>query len=316
MLPVQPSRTLAKTEPKAGIPSNSLIIDSERNVLGCIWQLIKKSAEQWNQDNALRFSAALSYYTVFSIGPVVLLVIAIVGLWFGQAAAKQQLSGEFQKVMGPEGAKAIEIMIASVRNPSSGIFASLVAIAVMLFGAVGVFTELKSDLNQIWKCDAKVTTGLRGFLKDRLLSFLLILAIGALLLISILSTTVINATAHYFEAWLPMPLLDLQLLSFATSFLLVLGLFSLMLRILPDVDLKWKDVIVGAFTAAILFTLGKDLLAFYLGRSAVASAYGASASLVLIMMWTYYSSLIFFFGAELSKVYAHNWGSLRGEREE
>ena len=272
-------------------------------------QVVREAAINWNKDNVLRLGAAVSYYTVFSLGPLFIISIGIASVFFGEQAARGELSSQLEHLVGKGGGDAIEEILASSGKHSAGIVASLIGIAILLFGATSVFTELKADLNLIWKCEAKRVLGIRGFFKDRLLSFAMVLSIGFLLLVSLILSAVIAAAGEKLSRLFHVSISWLHLVSDGASFVLITILFALIFKVLPDTEVEWKDVWVGGAITSFLFVIGKFLIGLYLGQSAVASAYGASGSLVVILIWTYYSSLILFFGAELTRSYSYHFGS-------
>jgi membrane protein len=272
-------------------------------------KLITAAASEWSADNALRLGAAVSYYTVFSLGPVLVLSIQIAALCFGEQAARGELAGQLSQLVGADGAQAVEAMLAHARKPASGALPSILGLIVLLFGATGAFVELQSALDSIWKAAARPAAGIRGFVVNRLLSFAMVLSIGFLLLVSLVLSTVLTALGQYFEHLFGASLTWLHLISSGITFVLITVLFALIFKILPNVRLEWRDVWVGAALTSLLFSVGKFLIGLYLGRSALSSAYGASASLVIVMLWTYYSSLILFYGAEFTKAFARQYGS-------
>ncbi len=276
--------------------------------------------DQWRKDNALSHGAALAYYTLFSMAPLLMLIIAIVGLVLGRAAAQGQLFEHIQDFLGADGARTVEAMIVNVSAPRSGIIASAVSLVTMLFGASGVFGQLRTSLNQIWEVTASEQIGgVRGAAKQRLAAFGLILGMGALLLASLVLSAALAALHNLLAQRLP--LLDelLPRLNFLLSFLLMTTLFAMIYKVLPDAKMDWRDVWLGAAATAILFTIGKALIGLYLGRAGAASIYGAAGSLVLVLLWVYYCAQVFFVGAEFTEVYSRRYGSRRsaeGDRPE
>lgn len=278
-------------------------------VMKSTWNLVKQSGKEWNDDNALRLSAALSYYTVFSLAPLILLVTAVVGLFLGEEAARGELSHQLQGLLGAQGAEAIESVVAGARSTSSGIIATIIGFVVLIIGATGVFAELKAALNQIWEATPKMTNGVLSMIKDRLLSFAMVLSVGFLFLVSLLANTALAAAGKYMGGFFPAPPFLFQMLELVVSFGVITLLFAMIFKFLPDIEIEWKDVWMGAVVTAFLFTVGKLIIGLYLGKSTVASTFGAAASVVVVMVWSYYSSLILFFGAEFTQVYARNHGS-------
>lgn len=275
------------------------------------WALLRDSALEWNQDNALRLSASLSYYTLFSLAPLLILATAVAGFFLGEEAIRGELSGQLTGLLGESGAKAIEGLIASARKPLVGVWASLTGIVAILIGATGVFSELQSAFNQIWHTEPKKISGVWAFLRERLISFGMVLSIGFLLLVSLAINTALASAAKYFSGLMPIPPGAIQALYTLVSLGLVTVLFALLFKVLPDVKILWSDVWVGAALTAVLFTVGRLLIGLYLGKSTVASSFGASASVALILLWTYYSSLILFYGAEFTQIYSQKYGSRR-----
>jgi membrane protein len=272
---------------------------------GFVLTLVKEAGISWNNNNAMRMAAAVSYYSIFSLSPVFVLAIAVASLWFGREAATGQLYGQLGQWVGSEGARTIESILASSQIGNSNLWATLAGVFTLLFGATGAFTELKSDLNLIWKCEARPVMGWRAFLKDRFLSLVMVFCTGALLILSLGLSAVTAAAGSQFDNWLGVSTSKLSFMSGPISFFIMTLLFALIFKILPEVELKWREVAVGAAATSLLFSLGKMLFGLYLGRSAISSIYGASGSLVVVMIWIYYSALILFFGAELTRAYAN-----------
>ncbi|WP_424095108.1 YihY/virulence factor BrkB family protein [Moorena producens] len=280
--------------------------------------LLKETFKEWKEDNASRLAAALSYYMIFSLAPVLIIAIAIVGSIFGEEAAKGEIVGQIQGLVGEQGAQFIQTAITNANRPdASGGLASLISIVVLLFGASGVFGELQDALNTIWDVKLKPGRGIWGILKKRILSFLTVLGVGLFLLLSAVLSTVLSALRSYESEFLKdLGLLWLYQLDFVwtildllVSFGILSLMFALVYKYLPDVKIAWKDVWVGAIITTLLFNLGKSLLSGYLGRSSFSSSYGAAGSLVVLLAWVYYSSQIIFLGAEFTQVYAKRFGS-------
>lgn len=272
---------------------------------------IREVVDQWRKDNALSHGAALAYYTLFSMAPLLMLIVAIVGLVLGRAAAQGQLVGHIQDLIGAEGARTVEGMIANVSAPRSGIIASVVSLLTMLFGASGVFGQLRTSLNQIWEVTGTAGGGVRKAAKQRLAAFGVILGIGALLLASLVLTAALAAVHGLLAQHLPLLSELLPPLNFLLSLLLTTALFAMIYKVLPDAEMDWRDVWLGAAATAILFTIGKTLIGLYLGRAGATSIYGAAGSLVLVLLWVYYCAQIFFVGAEFTEVYSRWYGSRR-----
>jgi len=283
----------------------------DRQVMG----FLREIYDQWQKDNALSHGAALAYYTLFSMAPLLMLIIAIAGFVLGHAAAQGQLFGQIEGVIGPDGARTVEGMIASVSAPKSGLIASAVSLLTMLFGASGVFGQLRTSLNHIWEVTPTSGGGMLGVARQRLATFLVILGIGGLLLASLVLTAALAAVQELLTRHLPLLGEFLPKLNFLLSLVLTTTLFAMIYKILPDVQMNWRDVWLGAAVTAVLFTIGKTLIGVYLGRTGVASIYGAAGSLVLVLLWVYYCAQIFFVGAEFTEVYSRWYGSRRSSTE-
>lgn len=269
--------------------------------------LLKDATFAWWEHKVPRLGAALAYYTIFSLGPLMLIIIAIAGQVFGEEAAQGQIVQQIQGLVGEEGAKAIEAMLISARKPSAGIVATVLGVVMLLFGASGVFGQLQDALNTIWGVTPKPGRGLWGFLKDRFLSFAMVVGIAFLLLVSLVVTAALSALGTLFGEWGAS--VGGQAANFVISFGVITFLFAMIFKVLPDVRLAWRDVWVGAALTSLLFTIGKLLIGLYLGRSSTASAFGAAGSLVVLLIWIYYSAQILFFGAEFTRAYAAKRGS-------
>ena len=273
-----------------------------------LWHLIKEAAADWSHDRAPRLGAALAYYTVFSLVPFLVVVIALIGMVLGQEAAQSAILSHIATLVGDQSAAAIKDMIRRADQPSTGLVATGLAVVTLLFGASGVFGQLQDALNTVWGVEPKEGRGVWGFIKDRFLSFVAVLGTGFLLLVSLILSSALAAFGKWFSGLLPLPEALLHLFNFVLSFVVVTGLFALIFKVLPDAKVAWRDVWVGALLTAALFTIGKYALGLYLGKSNVASAYGAAGSLVLILLWVYYSAQILLYGAEFTQVYANRLG--------
>ncbi len=269
--------------------------------------LFRDAGAQWVEDKCPRLGAALAYYTAFALAPLLVIVIAVVGFVFGREATMGEISYQLQNLFGPEGARAIEAMIASADQPASGILATVVGVGVLLVGALGLFGELQDALNTIWKVQPKPGRGVLGFLRDRLLSFSMVLGVAFLLLVSLVASTVLSALGSLLGQH-RVSLVG-QGLNVGVGFVVIMLLFAMIYRLLPDVKIAWRDVWFGAAFTTLLFIAGKSLIGLYLGRAGIASAYGAAGSLAALLVWLYYSAQIFLFGAELTRAFAGRWGS-------
>jgi membrane protein len=273
--------------------------------------LARETAASWSEDHAQSMGAALAYYTVFSIAPLLLIAISIAGLVFGEDAARGQVYGELRDLMGEQGAAAAEAMLKNVNQPAKGVVATIAGVVTLLIGAMTVFGELQNALDRIWRAPAPPGgSGLLQLLRGRLLSFAMVFGIGFLVLVSLLASAALAALGKW---WAPMfggwsvlaSAVDLVL-----GFAVVTACFALIYKVVPRVRIEWRDVWVGAAVTALLFTLGRFAIGFYLGRATFASAFGAAASLVVLLVWMYYSAQIFLLGAEFTWIYAHAFGSL------
>ncbi|HUQ73601.1 MAG TPA: YihY/virulence factor BrkB family protein [Burkholderiales bacterium] len=275
-------------------------------------RLLKESAASWSADYAPSMGAAISYYTLFSIAPLLLIVIAVAGLVFGADAARGEIFGQLRGLLGDEGAKAVEGMLQAADKPGSGIISTILGVAILLLGATTVFNELQNALDRIWRAPARVqSSGIWNLLHTRLLSFGMVLGIAFLLMVSLVLSAGLAALGKW---WTPAGWEALMhVLDVTVSFGLMTVMFALIYRFIPRVHVAWHDVWIGAAVTALLFAIGKLLIGLYLGKSAVASSFGAAGSLVVLMVWVYYSAQIFLFGAEFTWVYAHEYGSRRGQ---
>ena len=275
-----------------------------------LWTLIKETFAQWSADNPFQLAAALAYYTLFSMAPLLMIAIAVAGLVFGQEASQNQVIGIIEDLVGVQGARAIQEIIESAgQRPDAGFFATAVGMILLLLGAGGVVGQLQDSLNTIWRVVPKTSRGILGFLQDRLVSYSMVLSVGFLLVVSLVISAVLTAASGIVGSFLSIDAASAHVLDFVVSFVFIMLLFAIIYKFVPDVRIAWRDVWIGAATTSLLFSVGKFLIGFYLGHSTVASIYGAAGSLVTLLLWVYYSSLMFFFGAELTQVYATRYGS-------
>lgn len=275
------------------------------------FNLFKQTFTEFGEDKAQRLGAALAYYTIFSLAPLLLIAIAIAGIVFGREAAQGQIFGELRTVLGPAAAKAVQEMVQGAAKPKSGTIATVVGVITLLFGAAGVFGQLKDALNTIWNVEPKKKSGVMGFVKDRFLSFAMVFGIGFLLLVSLVFDAGVAAAGHFLGSRLPGGEVVWQAIQLVVSFGIVTVLFALIFRVLPDEHPTLRDVWFGSIFTGVLFVVGKFALGLYLGKSAVGSSYGAAGSLVVLLLWVYYSAQILFFGAEFTQVYARTHGSMK-----
>jgi|GEM_PF-156634 len=274
--------------------------------------LVKESGAAWVDDRAPSMGAALSYYTVFSIAPLLLIVIAVAGLVFGTDAAQGAIVEQLEGLLGERAAQTIQDVLRSVSEPKDGAIATIIGVAVLLLGATTVFAELQDDLDRVWKAPARAKpTGMWGWVRSRILSFGLILAFGFLLLVSLVASASIAALGKWwgpmFGGWEALA----HAVNFIVSFALVTVMFALIYRFMPHVKLQWRDVWIGSVVTALLFSAGKLLIGLYIGKSSVASGFGAAGSLAILLLWVYYSAQVFLLGAEFTRVFAQTHGSLK-----
>jgi membrane protein len=277
-------------------------------------RLLKVAFTGWWNDRAMSLGASIAFFTVFSLAPMLLAAIAVAGLAFGREAAQGAIVAELGGMIGNNEASFLETMIASAGNVGSGLIGTAVGVVTFLLLVTGAVVELQDDLNIIWKAKPPASYGVMDFIKTRLISFALVLGIGFLLLVSLVIDTGLTALGSYLEANFSGATVLLRFLNSLVSFIVATLLFAMMFKLLPAVDILWSDVWTGSLVTALLFTLGKLLIGYYLGKSNVASSYGAAASIITILLWIYYSSLILLFGAEFTKAYAESQGSRRGRK--
>jgi membrane protein len=269
------------------------------------WPLAKQAVDAWTADYAPSMGAALSYYTLFSIAPLLLIVIAIAGMAFGDQAARGEIFAQLNGLIGPEGAAAVEKLLQQAdQNDAQGLIAAVTGVLVTLLGATAVFGELQNALDRIWRAPQAKQSGWWKLLRSRLLSFGMILGIAFLLMVSLVMSAVVSALGKLWGSAFDV------VLSFGLSTLL----FAMIYKFMPRVRIGWGDVWIGAAVTALLFAVGKFLIGLYIGKSSVASAFGAAGSLVVLMVWVYYSAQIFLLGAEFTRLYAYAHGSRAGSR--
>jgi len=277
------------------------------------FQLVRKTVKEWGEDKGTVLAAALAYYTTFSLAPLLVLVIAIAGLFGGHNAAQGLVMTQVEDLVGVEGREFVQSMIENATEPATGIIASVLGTATLFFGAIGAFNELQNALNTIWDVEPKPIGGwgsrVKSFLFDRLLSFSMLIGIGFLLLVSLVFNAGLSAMSDYLRGNPLFSEIVLQIFNFIISFGLITLLFAMIFKFIPDVEITWRNVWLGAAITAILFTVGKALIGLYLGQSNVGSSFGAAGSLALIMIWVYYSSQILLLGAEFTQVYSKRDGS-------
>ena len=272
-----------------------------------LWDLVKRSVSAWQDDYAPSMGAALAYYTVFSVAPLLVIVIAVAGFFFGQAAVQGELVAQLSDLLGEQGAAAVQALVKSASSPRRGMLAGVVGVVVLVVGATTIFAELQSALDRIWRVPTQQRArGLWHLLCSRLLAFGLVLATGVLLLVSLVVSTAITAFAHWWGripgGWHGI----IEALNIAISMILATGLFAMIYKWMPRAKVAWHDVWIGAAVTAVLFEIGKLVIGVYLGRTAIASAFGAAGSVIVLLLWVYYSAQIFLLGAEFTWVYAND----------
>ena len=275
---------------------------------GVIYEIAIDALDGWSRHKALRLGASVAFYTMFSITPLFLIALAIAGFLFGEQAARRQLFDQLSGLVGRESGEALQAIIASAHQPTAGWWATTIALVTLFVGATGVFVELQDALNTIWQVQRKPGGTIRHFVKDRLLSFAMMLAIGFLLLVSLIVSAALTAVGHVMAGYISTASIVGQVLNFLLSFGIITLLFAMIFKILPDVRVSWQNTWLGAAFSALAFNVGKFVLGFYLARTSVSSSYGAAGSLVIILMWVYYSSQTLFLGAEFTRAYTKRSG--------
>lgn len=272
-----------------------------------VWSLVKHAATDWRKDAVPRFSASLAFYTFFSLAPLLTITIAVCGIFFGRAAAEGRIYSELNAFVGPDTASAVQAMVRSAWQPGKDVWAMVVGLVVLLVGATGVLNELNGALNHIWGVRGPTSAKVIFLNQTKLLG--LLLGIGFLLVVSLVFSASLAALGQFYGAWLPGPELLLHGLDLAFEWVMIIFIFGGIFKWLPDAHIAWKDVWTGAAFTSFLFLAGKFLISLYLGHSGISSVYGAAGSLIVVLVWVYYSALIFYFGAEFTKVYANTYGS-------
>lgn len=273
------------------------------------WTLIKETFTEWSNDKAPRLGAALSYYTIFALAPLLLVVIAVAGLVFGRQAAQGQLLSQISGVVGTDAGQAIQAMIAKAGARSGGIVATVVGIATLGVGATGVVIELQDALNTVWKVIPKPGRGIKGVIRDRLLSVAVVIGFGFLLIVSLVASAGLAAVGKLVHGWIPGWVVVGYFLNYGLSIGVIGVMLAMIFKFLPDVKMAWRDVWIGAAATSLLFHLGKYLIGLYVGRASVASSFGAAGSLAILLVWIYYTTQLIFLGAEFTRVFANHFGS-------
>jgi membrane protein len=274
-----------------------------------VWAILKSAAENWSTHNSSRQGAALAYYSVFSIGPIIVIVVAIAGLFVGAEAVNSQVASTIKNILGETGASAVQAMLRDAGRPSEGLLASALSLGALLFAATGVVIQLKDAFNVVWEVEAKPGNGYWHFVRNYVVSLTAVLALGFLMLVSLMVTTALAGAGKYAAPY--MAEWSLHVVSSLVSFFVVALLFAMMFKWLPDVSVEWYDVRLGAILTAALFELGKSAIGFYIGKQGLESTYGAAASIVVVLIWVYYSSQIILMGAEFTRAFAIHRGSIK-----
>ena len=272
--------------------------------------LFSDTLNEWYRHKAPRLGASLAFYTLLSLAPLLVVIVALAGMVYGEEAARGQIVAQLSGLMGTTGATAIEEVIKQARQPTAGLFATLAGLITLFFGATAVVAELRDALNTIYEIPSPDVTGLKTlimFVRERFFSFAMVLGVGFILLVSLAINAWLAAMGTWFSGWLPA--LVLQFISTLVSWVIITVLFAAIYKVLPDITIEWRDVLLGAAVTSLLFNLGKFAIGLYLGSSTVASAYGAAGSLVILLIWVYYSAQIFFLGAEFTHVFSNRYGS-------
>jgi membrane protein len=273
------------------------------------WSPLRETVSRWSEHKDARLGAALAYYSIFSLGPLIVIAIAIAGLAFGAEAVQAQVSGALHGLLGDSGTQAIDAMLKGANRPREGVFATIIGVGALVFAAVGVVVQLKDALNTVWEVETPPGSGIWRFVRTYIWSLAGVLSVGFLLLISMLLTAGLSAAGKYIAPYLPEA--TLQVAGFLASFAVIAVLFAMMFKWLPDTPIAWRDVWLGAILTAALFEVGKFLIGLYIGKQGLESTYGAAASIVVVLIWVYYTAQLVLMGAEFTSVYARRYGSQR-----
>lgn len=274
------------------------------------WRILKRAATEFIADNGLKLSASLSYYTIFSIGPILIIIISLTGIFYGREAVQGRIYWQIKGLVGSSAALQIQEIIQNIEKSQLSTSGALFGVIVLLVGATGVFTEIQDSINYIWSIRAKPKKGLLRLLTNRLISFSLIVSIGFLLLVSLIINALVDVLHEQLRRYFADTMVYVfQVVNYCILMVVITALFAIIFRVLPDATIRWKDSLLGAAFTSVLFLVGKFLISFYLGFSNIGVTYGAAASIVLILLWVYYTSIILYFGAEFTKVYALSYGA-------
>lgn len=274
-----------------------------------IFAFLKEVMSNFSDDRILKYSASLSYYTVFSIAPILIIIISVAGIFFGRDAVQGQIAGQISGLVGPEAATQIQSMIGNTHRSGNNVFASIVSGGILIIGATSIFAEIQDSINSIWGLKSKPKKGLIKMVITRLISFSLIISLGFIAMVSLLLDAAIKVVSDYMGRIPGAGIYFVQTLNYILNFVVISFMFSVIFKVLPDAKIKWSDVIKGAIITAILFIIGREVISFYVAKNNFTSVYGTAASIVIILVWVYYTAVILYFGAEFTKVYAINHGS-------
>jgi membrane protein len=282
-----------------------------------IWGLLKETVDEWQRDKVDQMAAALAYYTLFSIAPLLVIAVAVAGAVFGEEAARGEIVTQIQGLLGKAGAEVVQTALANTQNPQAGngIVASIISTLALIFGASGVFIQLQDSLNAVWNVEPSPQSGVKAVVRKRIFSFAMVITIGFILMVSLVVSAGLAAFSTFTNQLFPALESLWRLVNIGISLGVFTLLFALIYKYLPDISIAWKDVLVGAFFTSILFSIGKELLGFYLGNGSFGSAYGAAGSVVTVLAWIYYSVQIMLFGAEFTQVYTRKYGSHRSAHD-
>jgi membrane protein len=278
-----------------------------------IWSLLKETVEEWQRDRVDQMAAALAYYTLFSIAPLLVIAVAVAGAVFGEEAARGEIVAQIQGLLGKAGAEVVQTALANTQNPQAGngILPTVISTLALLFGASGVFIQLQDSLNAVWNVEPSPQAGVKAVVRKRIFSFAMVITIGFILMVSLVVSAVLAGISAFTNQLFPALEVFWKVFNIGISLGVFTLLFALIYKYLPDIRIAWKDVLVGAFFTSLLFSIGKELLGFYLGNGSFGSAYGAAGSVVTVLAWIYYSVQIMLFGAEFTQVYTRKYGSHR-----
>jgi membrane protein len=279
-------------------------------IMANTWKIFKQSVDEFLNDNCVKLSASLSYYTIFALGPTLVIIISFAGIFLGREAVEGKLYDQIKLLIGPAAALQVQSIIANLQQSDQTVVAAIIGVVLLILGATGVFTEIQGSINYIWSIRAKPKKGWLKFITNRLISFSLVISCGFILLVSLIINAIMELLneklQYYFKS---VTIVVFYILNWALIFAVITALFAIIFKVLPDATIKWKDSFVGASFTALLFMLGKFLISLYIGKSNVGLTYGAAGSIIVILVWVYYSSLILYFGAEFTKIYSIQHGA-------